>query len=289
MDYFFHIIVLILVYTVLSSSLDLIVGHAGQVSIAHASYFGIGAYTSALLTVNAGLPFSIGVISSGLLSAVVGVGVGIPSLRTRGDIFAIVTFAFQVLTYQLLNNLTALTGGPLGVSGIPAPQIFGVELVTPGSYVALYGALLVPLFGLLAMLKKSQFGRELHAIRGDDVWATSIGIDAVRLTVAAMGIGAFSAGIGGALMAHYISFVAPQSYTVMESVFILTMVVVGGAGSVWGAVVGSALLIVLPEALRLISIPYEIAGHIRQVLYGLMLVGFVAWRPRGLMGRYGFD
>lgn len=177
----------------------------------------------------------------------------------------------------------------MGLPGIPQPVILGWEVSSHFEFLLLVGAFAVLVFWVCRVIVRSPFGRVLTAIREDEVFALAVGKNVAAYKVAVFVIGSGLAAIAGALYAHYISFIDPTSFTVMESIFILSIVIIGGAGSLWGPVVGAAVLVMLPEILRFIGLPSSVAANIRQILYGGLLVAFMMWRPQGLIGKYGFN
>ncbi|MCK4886923.1 MAG: branched-chain amino acid ABC transporter permease [Planctomycetes bacterium] len=288
MEYLLHILILIGIYVILAESLNLIVGYTGLLSIAHAAFYGIGAYVVALMALKLGSPFVINIICAIIISGLLGGLVGVPSLRIKDHYFIIATFAFQVIAFSILNNWVSFTGGPMGLPGIPQPVIFGWQVSSHLEFLLLVGAFAILVFWLCHRIIKSPFGRVLMAIREDEVFALAAGKNVALYKVAVFVIGSGMAAIAGALYAHYISSIEPISFTVMESIFIISIVIIGGAGSLWGPVVGAVLLVMLPEILRFVGMPSSIAANMRQILYGGLLVAFMMWRPQGLVGKYGF-
>lgn len=288
MDYLLHILVLVAIYALLAVSLDLLAGHTGLLSIAHAAFFGIGAYTSAILVVRCGLGFSVGVLSGMLFACFVSFVVSLPSLRLHDDYFVIATFGFQMILFSIFNNWMDLTRGPLGIAGIPQPVIFGWRVGSHFEFLLL--AVLFACFAYFVVyrLSSSPFGRVLRAIREDEVFARSLGKNTLRFKVTAFAVSAALAGSAGSLYAHYITYIDPTSFTVMESILVISMVIIGGAGSTWGPLIGAVVLVTLPEVLRFIGLPSSVAANLRQIFYGALLVIMMMFRPRGLVGRYGF-
>ncbi len=289
MEYLLHIFILIGIYVILAESLNLIVGYTGLLSIAHAAFYGVGAYVAALMALKVGSPFVINVICAMIVSGLLGGMVGIPSLRIKDHYFVIATFAFQVIAFSILNNWVSFTGGPMGLPGIPQPVIFGWTISSHFEFLLLVGAFVILVFSVCRVIVRSPFGRVLAAIREDEVFALAVGKNVAVYKVAVFVIGSGLAAIAGALYAHYISFIDPTSFTVMESIFIISIVIIGGAGSLWGPVVGAAILVMLPELLRFIGLPSSVAANLRQILYGGLLVAFMMWRPQGFVGKYGFN
>ncbi len=289
MEYLLHILILIGIYVILAESLNLIVGYTGLLSIAHAAFYGVGAYVAALMALKLGSPFVINIICAVIISGLLGGLVGIPSLRIKDHYFVIATFAFQVIAFSILNNWVSFTGGPMGLPGIPKPVIFGWVVSSHLEFLLLVGFLATIVFLICRRIINSPFGRVLTAIREDEVFALAAGKNVAAYKVLIFVIGSGMAAIAGALYAHYISFIDPTSFTVVESIFIISIVIIGGAGSLWGPVVGAVLLVMLPEVLRFVGIPSSVAANMRQILYGGLLVAFMMWRPQGLVGKYGFN
>lgn len=288
MDYLLHILILIGIYVILAESLNLIVGYTGLLSIAHAAFYGIGAYVAALMALKLNSPFIINIICAVIISGLLGGLVGIPSLRIKDHYFVIATFAFQVIAFSILNNWVSFTGGPMGLPGIPQPVIFGWTISSHWDYLLLVGIFAVLTCWVCHRIVKSPFGRVLMAIREDEVFALAAGKNVAFYKVAVFVLGSGLAAIAGALYAHYISFIDPTSFTVMESIFIISIVIIGGAGSLWGPVIGAIVLVTLPELLRFIGLPSSIAANVRQIIYGGLLVAFMMWRPQGLVGKFRF-
>jgi branched-chain amino acid transport system permease protein len=289
MTYLLHILILVGIYAVLSVSLNLIAGYTGLLSIAHAAFYGVGAYVAALMALRLASPFLVNVVCAIVLCGVLGILVAVPSLRIRGDYFVIATFAFQVITFSVLNNWAAFTAGPMGLPGIPQPGVFGVQISSSLGFLVLVGVFCAAVLFVARRIVLSPFGRVLKAVREDEVFAQAAGKNTASCKVLVFVIGAGMAAVAGVMYAYYISFIDPTSFTVMESIFILSIVIIGGAGSLWGPVLGAVVLVVLPEVLRFVGLPSSVAANIRQILYGGALVAFMMWRPRGLLGEYSFQ
>lgn len=289
MEYLVHILILIGIYVILSVSLNLIAGYTGLLSIAHAAFYGVGAYVAALMALNLHSPFLINISCAVVLSGLLGALVGIPSLRIRDDYFVIATFAFQVITFSVLNNWVSFTGGPMGLPGIPQPSIFGLQVSSHLDFLILVAILCTLTLWICHRIVRSPFGRVLKAIREDEVFSQAAGKNVAAYKVLVFVIGAGMAAVAGVMYAHYISFIDPTSFTVMESIFIISIVIIGGSGSLWGPVVGAVVLVVLPELLRFIGLPSSVAANLRQIIYGGLLVAFMMWRPRGFLGEYAFQ
>jgi branched-chain amino acid transport system permease protein len=288
MEYFLHIIVISGIYIILALSLNLIVGFTGLPALGHAAFSCIGAYTSSLLALNLGLSPWVGLILGACLAGLSGVIIGYPAVRLKGDYLALATFGLGVIVYSIAKNWVSLTRGPMGLPGIPGFSIFGYELSEIWQYLILVGFFVLITIFVINRIVKSPFGRVLRSIREDEVASEALGKDINKHKLIVFVVGAFFAGIGGSLYAHYITFIDPSSFTVTESITILLMVIFGGMGSIQGSVVGAVILVVIPELLRFLGVPSSIAAPLRQMIYGLLLVMLMIRRPQGIMGRYRF-
>jgi len=289
MDYFLHILILIAIYQTLALSLDLLVGHTGLLSVAHAAFFGIGAYSSAILTTNLHAPAVLGLFVGTSFAALLSAAIALPTLRLHEDYFVIGSFSFQVIVTSLFNNWTSLTNGPLGISAIPHPQIVGYNLNTKVSYLIASVILLALSQRISKRVTWSPFGRILHAIREDSVLPATQGKNLLGIRMRIFALSAALAAAAGSIFAHYITYIDPTSFTVMDSILIVTMIVFGGAGTTLGPLIGAAILILVPEVLRFVGIPTELAGNAKQLMYGLVLLSCILYRPKGLLGRYIFQ
>ena len=288
MDYLLHVLILINIYIIVGISLNLIAGYAGLISIAHAAFYGIGAYTAALLALHYHTNFVFAIIAAIIVAALAGIAIGFPSLRIRDDFFVIATFGFQVIGFQIMNNWMDLTQGPLGLPGIPQPTLLGYQFSTHFDFffLTLFFAALV--YFIARRLVNAPFGNVLRAIREDEVFAQSLGKNLSFYKVIVFALGAGLVSIAGALYAYYITFIDPTSFTVQESIFMLSIVIVGGSGRLAGSILGAIILVSLPEMLRLVDIPNSIAANMRQILYGGLLVAFMMYRPKGIFGEFSF-
>ncbi len=288
MEYLFHILILTSIYTVLSVSLSLVAGHIGILSVAHAGFYGIGAYTSALLTIHLGCPFLLGVLLGMMITAVVSLFISIPSMRLHEDYFVIATFGFQIILFSIFNNWIDLTRGPLGIFGIPQPSILGWKIGSDIDFLIVTVIWAACTCGIVERLVTSPYGRVLRGIREDEVFTQAMGKNTLWFKVSALAFSAGLASSAGSLYAHYITYIDPSSFTVMESILIISMVIIGGADSLWGPIIGAVILVTLPELLRFIGIKSAMAANLRQIFYGILLVIMMIVKPSGLLGRYRF-
>jgi branched-chain amino acid transport system permease protein len=285
-NYVLHVLILAAIYATLAISLDLVIGYTGILSVAHAAFFGVGAYTAAIGSTRYGASLPLCLFLAVTIAIACSFLLSVPSLRIRDDYFVIATFSFQIIVTSVLNNWMSVTRGPLGIPGIPQPTIFGLTVESQGSFLLLAGIACALVCLLLIGMALSPFGRVLRAIREDEVLAQALGKNVFRFKVVAFAVTAACAATAGVIYAYYIGFVDPTSFTVMDSILFISMVIIGGAGSIWGPAVGAFSLVLLPEALRFVGLPSYAAANVRQIAYGLILVIVVTVRPSGLFGRY---
>ncbi len=274
--YILHLAILAGIYIILAVSLNLIIGYAGQVSLGHAAFFGIGAYVSTLVSLHWQVPFGPAALAAVLLTGLCGLALGLPTLRLKEDYLAIVTLGFGVIVDLFMRNLE-ITGGPDGIVGIPSPVILGLSFRPPLLYLLLVmaGVAITLLFTYL--LVNSYHGRALRAIRDHETTAQVMGINSPAYKVAVFALAAALAGLAGSLFAHYLKHINYESFGLHTSIQILCMVVLGGMGSVAGSVVGAVILTALPETLRQFQ-AYQ------DLIYGGLLVALLILRPQGLLG-----
>jgi branched-chain amino acid transport system permease protein len=274
--YVFHVLIMVAIYAILALSLNIIVGFAGLVSLGHAAFFGIGAYVSGLLMIK-GFSFGPAFFLSGGITAFLGLVLALPALRVRDDYLAIVTLGFGIIVSLVFMNLD-ITGGPDGLVGIPPVMLWGKPLYSKPGFLALASAVLCVMIVSVYTLKQSKIGRGWAAIRDNDVTAMFMGINIYSYKTLAFITSSFWAGLAGSLYAHYTAYISPSTFGMHTSIMILSMVVLGGIGSITGSLLGAALLVLLPEILR------PLADY-QDVLYGALLVGMMVFRPQGIMGR----
>lgn len=286
MEYLLHILVIAGIYVILTSSLNLIVGYTGLAALGHAAFSCVGAYASALLALNYGVSPWLGLLAGAVTAAVLGFGISFVSVRLKGDYLALATFGFAVIVHSVAKNWVGVTRGPMGLPGIPSFSVFGFAFSNVWAYLLLVAAFVGLTYLVLGRIVNSPFGRVLRGIREDEVAVSTLGKDVQRHKMIVFVVGAFFAGIAGSLYAHYITFIDPSSFTVMESITILLMVVFGGMGSLAGSFVGAVVLVVFPELLRFLGLPSSVAAPLRQMIYGLLLILLMLWRPQGILGKY---
>jgi branched-chain amino acid transport system permease protein len=286
MEYLIHLAILISIYAILGLSLNLVVGYTGLLSITQAAFYGIGAYVTAILLTSTGMNFFLSMILGMLISGVCALAIGFVLSKFKDDYYALGSFGFNVIIYSIFLNWQSLTRGPLGIPGIARPSLFSFTFSSNLSFLILSVIILVAVYGLCHFIGKSSFGRVLKAIREDDEAIAVFGYRTLWYKLAIFVIGAMLAAVAGSLFASYITFIDPSSFTLTESIFILAIIILGGLASNKGAVWGAVFLILLPEALRFVGFPDEIAAQMRQVVYGVILILLMLYRPQGLVGEY---
>ena len=289
MEYISHVLVMVCLYSILATSFNLLIGYGGIFALAHAVFYASGAYVCAILSTKLGIGFPFTIIAGAAVTAALGILVAFPAMRVGSHYLVVITLALQAIMVDFLMNTKPLTGGPDGISGIPSVEIFGYALNNPVRFLPLAAVTAVVCYAIARRMGTSPFGRALRAMRENEAAAQAIGKNLLymKLTVFAMSAGL--AAIAGSLVAHYITFVSPESFTIEETILILAMVILGGMGNLWGSLVGAAILVILPELLKFVHLPTDIADMVRQVIYGLILILILRVRPQGLFAETGFQ
>jgi branched-chain amino acid transport system permease protein len=284
MNFFLSFVILAEIFSIAALSTNLLMGIIGIFSVAQAAIMGIGAYTVALLMMS-GVPFFVALLAAIVLCAAVNVISSLPSLRLAGDYFIITSFGTQLVATAVFINWQGLTGGASGLFDIPLATIGGWTFATARQFVLLSTLCLGVVAGSFWLLMRSPYGRLLHAIRQDEIAAVAAGRRVLHAKVGVAAVSGAYAGIAGALYATYISFIDPTSFDIHVSVLVVTMLVVGGARTLSGSIIGPFLLIAVPQLLAMIDLPSTLLGPMRQLVYGLILIAFMLWRPQGIAGR----
>ena len=271
-----HLACMVGIFVILAVSLNIVVGFAGQISLGHAAFFAIGAYTSTLLAVKWGIPFWFGIFAAGIVSLAFGILLGIPTLRVRDIYLSVVTICFGLMVQLALVNLESITGGARGIYGIPRPAIAGFAFSTPQSfyYLILFFALLTISSSL--RLLRSRFGRAFLSIRENELAAETVGIRTTYYKILAFAVSSFYAGFAGSLYAHYVSYINPDAFTFGTSIDVLVMIVIGGLGNVWGSVIGAIVISLLPEYLRFMQQYYR-------AVFGIGLIFMMVFMRSGIV------
>ena len=286
MEYAVHLAILFTIYAILALSLNLIVGYTGLVSVTHAAFYGIGAYTTAILATALGANFFLALLLGVLHAMIAAFLIGFVLSKFRGDFYVLGAVGFNVIVFSILLNWQKLTSGPLGIPGIPRPHFLGIDFSQNFNFLLLATCCLLLVYLICRFVANSSIGRVLKAIREDEQAISVFGYKTLNYKLTVFVIGAGLAAIAGSLFASYITFIDPTTFTVNESIFVLAIIILGGLANLKGSLLGALFLILLPEALRFVGFPNEVAAQMRQLVYGLLLVILMLYRPQGLMGEY---
>lgn len=286
MEYLLHIGIMLCIYIILVLSTNLTVGMANLLTLCQAAFYGIGAYIGTFFLMQCNLPFVVIALIVMFATGLTSLLISFASVKLKGDYFILATLGFQMIVYTILYNWISVTRGPYGIPGIPSIKLLGIwslDGIYAYFFLALVVAVLVCL--LFSRLQRSPYGRVLKAIRTDELSAKALGRNTTRLKAWAFFISAAFAGVAGLIYASYVSYIDPTSFTLDESIFIITALFIGGIGSrVWGPIAGAAVVVILPELLRFVGLPDAVAANLRQVIYGLVLIVLMFVRPQGLLG-----
>ncbi len=286
MEYFIHLAILICIYAILGLSLNLVVGYTGLLSVAEAAFYGIGAYATALFMVSAGWNFFPAMFAGIVVSGLIALALGLILSKFSGDYYALASLGFGVIIYSVFLNWQGLTGGPLGIPGIPRPNLFGFVFAQNSAFLVLALVILGLVYLASRFIVDSSFGRVLKAIREDEKAIQVFGYRTLSYKLVVFVIGAMMAAIAGSLYAAYITYIDPTTFNVPVAIFIIAVIILGGLASLRGSVFGAIFLVLLPEFLRFVGFPEDIAAQMRQAVYGLLLVLLMLYRPQGLVGEY---
>lgn len=271
--YLIHLLILVGIYAILAVALQLAMGFTGLLNLGHIAFYCIGAYISALLALS-GWPFWLCILLAGIGAMLFGFLLAVPTNKLKGDYLALATLGFSFVIYAVTLNWTGLTRGPLGLPGIPKPSLFGFVFSDNLSFLIL--TFIIALISCLVVKKitSSPFGKVLEAIRDNELAVRILGKNTFKMKSYALGISAFFAGIAGSLYAHYITFIDPSSFTLLQLIPVIAIVIIGGLASLKGTIIATVVLVLLPEPLRFIGFPSSIVGPARQMIYALLLLLF---------------
>jgi len=281
--YFIHLGILIGIYLILALSLQLALGYTGLINLGHIGFFAIGAYTSALLTLN-GFSFLFAFLASGFIAMLSAIILLIPTNKLKGDYLALATLSFTFVVYALALNWNSLTHGPIGLPGIPKPYLFGIHFSSNLSFLILTVIITLASYLIIKRIIDSPFGRVLEATRDNELSTRILGKNTYLIKLYAFGLSAVFAGFSGSLYAHYITYIDPSSFTLMQLIPILTIVIIGGIASLRGTIMATIILILLPETFRFIGFSSSIVGPMRDIIYALLLIIVLLYKPKGFYG-----
>ena len=285
MNYIVHLIIMINIYIILTVSTNLLVGMTDMLSLGQAALYGIGAYIAVLGLMILKLPLIPTLILVMLATALISLLLAYPSMRLKGDYFVLATLGFQLIIYNILYNWVDVTRGPYGIPGIPSPKLFGIIEIS-GLYPFLILSTILAGIVIFVFYKfiHSPFGRVLKGIRDDEIAVESLGRNVDSFKIRTFVLSSAFIGLGGFIYATYVSYIDPTSFNLDEAIFILSALLIGGAGSkIKGPIVGAIFVILVPEIIRFIGFPDSIAANLKQIVYGLTLIILMRYRPQGLV------
>jgi branched-chain amino acid transport system permease protein len=276
-EYVFRVVIAILIDIPLALGQNLITGFGGMLTLGQAGFYAIGAYTSALLVQQLDTPWPLALLAAGVVTCLFGILLGFPCLRVSSDYLTLMTIGFNEIVRMILLHWTELTRGPRGLVGVPPPQIGSFVFNTSTRYYFLYLSLTVLCYICMHQIVNSHIGRALVAIREDETAAGATGINPAYYKVLAFAFGTFWAGIAGSMLAHFLMFVSPATFTIDESLLHMQMAILGGLGSLPGSVLGAAILVGAPQV-------FQPLFRYRMLLNGILMVALMIWRPQGILG-----
>ena len=283
--YLQNIAVLFCINAILALTLNFIMGYAGIFSLAHAIFLGVGAYATAYIAMHASDSLLLCMAATAAISAVLSMALALPALRVRGEYFVAASLGLQVIGVTIFSEWKSITGGLGGMIGIPRPKLWGYTFNDDTAFLILALVVLGIVIGITALLVRGSFGRSLMAIRDSESAAQTYGKHVNAVKTLSVAVAAGLAGIAGSLYAFYISFINVESFVLETSILLMAMVIIGGTGTLFGPIVGAALLMSLPAALTYLPfLPPTELGAIQQIIYGLAMVLLMMFRPGGLVG-----
>jgi branched-chain amino acid transport system permease protein len=283
MGYLEFVITLFAINAVLALSLNLLVGYSGVLSLSHAAFLGLGAYGAALLVLRQDMPWLLAAVISIAGTSAIAFVFGVITLRLRDVYYVVGSFALQSIVFNVFLNWQELTGGALGLPGIPKPSFFGRQIEDGTSFMLFALAFLGSVLLICRRLVNSPYGRVLRAIREDETAATVLGKNVARAKTTTFVIACALAAAAGCILAPLLTFIDPGSFDIDEAIFYLALVIIGGSGNIWGSVLGAAVLTGVPELLTYKDVGGTHAPQINIILYGVVLVLFIRLRPMGLL------
>jgi len=286
--YLQNIAVLFCINAILAVTLNFIMGYAGIFSLAHAVFFGIGAYAAAWTALHIDASLWLCLVVGMSLAGVLSLLLSLPALRVRGEYFVAASLGIQMIAITIFSEWTSVTGGLGGLVGIPPPQVFGLELTTPSHFVPLGVLGLLAVLVITTVLSRGSFGRSLMAIRDSESAAQAAGKSVAVIKALSVALSAALSAVAGVIYAFYMSFINVESFMLDASILLMAMVIIGGTGTILGPIVGAAVLMALPAALSFVPfLPSTELGNIQQLIYGACMVVLMLFRPGGIVGRVG--
>jgi branched-chain amino acid transport system permease protein len=286
LGYILNLLILVAISGILAGSLNFIIGYAGIYSMAHAAFFGIAAYAGALIALHVSISLLVAIPVAMAICAALSLVISLPSLRVRGEYFVVASLGLQMIAFTVFSEWKDVTGGLGGLTGVPVATIFGFPLRSLESFLAVSLACLALVTLTIFVLARTSFGRNLKAIRDNEVAAAAFGKNIALIKTFAVAISSALCGIAGVLYAFHVSFVNPESFTIDQSVLIMAMVIIGGTGTVFGPILGALIIHLLPAGLTYLTfLPSRELASLQQIIYGAAMVLLMVYRPSGLIGR----
>lgn len=279
-----HVLILICIFLVLMLAFNLSVGYTGLINLGIIAFWGIGAYASALLSLN-GVPFIVSFLVAGIAAGVTGFVLAWPTSRLKGDYLAMATLSFHFLASSVFLNWIDVTRGPFGITSIPRPEFFGFVLRENIFYLAFAVIVTALTLFFIHRLIHSPFGRVMAATRDDELATKVLGKNTFTVKAKVLGVSCFFAGISGAMLGHYLSFIAPSTFELKELVFALSAIIFGGLASLLGTTISTGSLFLIAEALRFLELPSEIVGPARHIIFFAILLAMLLYFPKGIRGK----
>jgi branched-chain amino acid transport system permease protein len=286
--YFIHLLILIGIYGILAVSLQLAVGFGGFLNLGHIAYYGIGAYTFTLLSKHE-INFWLCLLLAGIFSAFFGWLLAAAVRKLKGDYLALVTLGFSFVVYAVFQNWTWLTNGPLGISGITRPNFLGFSTNNNNIYFILVFFIFLISYFFIYRVVTSPFGKVVEAVRDDELSAKSLGKRTFKIKLITFSTSAFFAGVAGSLYASYITYIDPSSFTLAGIIPVILIVIIGGLGSFHGTLLATFFIILLPEPLRFMGFSSSIVGPARQIIYAIILLATLYYKPKGFYGKLDLE
>lgn len=289
MNYLLHILIMCEIYIILALAMNLLAGYSGLLSLTQAAFYGIGAYSAALLLTEYKVAFFLAFLGAVGINLIACLPVIWFAIRLRELFFAIATLAWQIIVFAVLYNWTSFTNGPYGITGIPKPEVFGLSFASLDSFVILGGIITVLVLLFFIGLHRIPLSRYFQGVRDDQLAMMSLGKKTAYFKTLSVVISSGVSAIAGVLFATYFSYIDPTSFTLDESILIISIVLIGGLGTIKGSISGALFYVLLPELLRFINIPDAVAANLRMMIYASVLILVVMYRPYGFFGKYRFQ
>jgi branched-chain amino acid transport system permease protein len=289
MNYLLHILIMCEIYIILALAMNLLAGYSGLLSLTQAAFYGIGAYSAALLLTEYKVTFFLAFLGAVGINLIACLPVIWFAIRLRELFFAIATLAWQIIVFAVLYNWTSFTNGPYGITGIPKPKVFGLSFSSLDSFVILGGIITVLVLLFFIGLHRIPLSRYFQGVRDDQLAMMSLGKKITYFKTLSVVISSGVSAIAGVLFATYFSYIDPTSFTLDESILIISIVLIGGLGTIKGSISGALFYVLLPELLRFINIPDAVAANLRMMIYASVLILVVMYRPYGFFGKYRFE